>query len=115
MDPGVRIHYREALRLFGDSGAEVDMESRLARIPRTLAEKAVETAPSSFSLYDYEGKPVVRYGGDDVHFDPSSAAIDIAAYEPLSLETGVLRELEGIASRHAKAAGLDHLPELSTG
>jgi hypothetical protein len=114
MDPGVRIHYHEALQLLGDSGAEVGMETRLARIPRTLAEKAVETAPSSFSLYDYERKPVVHYGGDDVHFDPGSAAIEIAAYEPLPLQTGVLRELEGVASWHAKAAGLDHLPELST-
>jgi trimethylamine--corrinoid protein Co-methyltransferase len=39
----------------------------------------------------------------------------IASYEPLSLETGVLRELEGIATRHAKAAGLDRLPELTGG
>ncbi len=80
MDPGVLIHYDEALQLLGDAGAEVDMESRLARIPRTLAEKAVETAPSSFHLYDYDGKPVVHYGGDDVHFDPGSAAIEIADY-----------------------------------
>ena len=80
MDPGVLIHYDEALQLLGDAGAEVDMESRIARIPRTLAERAVETAPSSFHLYDYDGKPVVHYGGDDVHFDPGSAAIEIADY-----------------------------------
>jgi len=80
VDPGVRIHYDEALRLLGDAGADVDMESRIARIPRSLAEKAVDTAPSSFHLYGYDGEPVVHYGGDDVHFDPGSAAIEIADY-----------------------------------
>ena len=38
----------------------------------------------------------------------------ISAYKPLSLETDVLRELEGIAGRHAQAAGLHGLPELSS-
>ena len=81
VDPGLRIHYDEALRLLGDAGAEVDTESRIARIPRTLAEEAVETAPSSFHLYNYDGEPVVHYGGDDVHFDPGSAAIEIIDHE----------------------------------
>jgi trimethylamine--corrinoid protein Co-methyltransferase len=80
MDPGVQIHYDEALRLLGDAGAEVDMESRIARIPRALAEKAVETAPNSFHLYNLAGEPAVHYGDDDVHFDPGSAAIEIIDY-----------------------------------
>jgi trimethylamine--corrinoid protein Co-methyltransferase len=80
MDPGVRVHYDEALQLLADAGATVDMESRVARIPRSLAETAVETAPSSFYLYNFDGEPVVHYGGDDVHFDPGSAAIEIADY-----------------------------------
>jgi trimethylamine--corrinoid protein Co-methyltransferase len=79
-NPGVRVHYDEALRLLADAGATVDMESRVARIPRALAERAVETAPSSFHLYNLDGEPVVHYGGDDVHFDPGSAAIEIADF-----------------------------------
>ncbi len=78
--PGVRVHYDEALQLLADAGATVDMTSRVAQIPRALAEKAVETAPSSFYLYDFDGEPVVHYGGDDVHFDPGSAAIEIADF-----------------------------------
>ena len=81
MNPGVLVHYDEALQLLADHGAKVDMESRVARIPRSLAEKAVETAPSSFYLHDFDGEPVVHYGGDDVHFDPGSAAIEIADYD----------------------------------
>lgn len=80
-DPGVRVHYDEALKLLSDGGATVDMESRVAKIPRSLAEKAVETAPNEFYLYDVDGEPKVHYGADRVHYDPGSAAIEIADYE----------------------------------
>ena len=80
-DPGVRVHYDEALELLAGAGATVDTESRVAQIPRDLAEEAVETAPSSFYLYDFDGEPAVHYGGDDIHYDPGSAAIEIADYD----------------------------------
>ncbi|HEM61251.1 MAG TPA: hypothetical protein ENO24_03085 [Chloroflexi bacterium] len=89
LDPGVRIHYDEALRLLGDAGAEVDLETRIARIPRALAERAVETAPNSFHLHNLDGEPVVHYGGDDVHFDPGSAAIEIIDYQVRESRTPV--------------------------
>jgi trimethylamine--corrinoid protein Co-methyltransferase len=77
-DPGVRVHYDEALRLLAENGATVDMSTRVAKIPRDLAERCVETAPSSFYLYNSDGEPVVHYGGDDIHYDPGSAAIEIS-------------------------------------
>jgi trimethylamine--corrinoid protein Co-methyltransferase len=79
-NPGVRVHYGEALQLLADNGATVDMDTRVAKIPRELAEKGVETAPSSFHLYNFDGQPVVHYGGDDIHYDPGSAAIEIADF-----------------------------------
>jgi trimethylamine--corrinoid protein Co-methyltransferase len=94
LDPGVQIHYDEALRLLADGGAEVDMNARVARIPRSLAEKAVETAPSSFYLYDLDGEPVVHYGGDGVHFDPGSAAIEIIDYQARESRTPVTADCE---------------------
>ncbi|HUS70481.1 MAG TPA: trimethylamine methyltransferase family protein [Anaerolineae bacterium] len=94
LDPGVQIHYAEALQLLADSGAEVDVSARVARIPRSLAEKAVETAPSSFYLYDLDGEPVVHYGGDDVHFDPGSAAIEIIDYQARESRTPVTADCE---------------------
>jgi len=76
-DPGVQVHSDRALHLLAEHGAEVDFEAQVARIPADLARRAVETAPSSFHLYDADGQPVVHYGDDDVHFDPGSAAIEI--------------------------------------
>jgi trimethylamine---corrinoid protein Co-methyltransferase len=77
MDPGVRVHNEEALELLADAGARVDFESQIAYIPERIVRRALETAPSEFYLYDLEGEPVVHYGGQDVHFDPGSAAITV--------------------------------------
>jgi len=79
-NPGVRVHYDEALRLLGDGGATVDISHRVVQIPRAMAEKAVASAPNSFYLYNLAGEPVVHYGDDDVHYDPGSAAIEIIDY-----------------------------------
>ena len=76
-DPGVQIHSERALHLLAGHGAQVDFEAQVACIPADLIRRAVETVPSSFYLYDADGQPAVHYGGDDVHFDPGSAAIEI--------------------------------------
>ncbi len=77
MDPGVRVHNAEALKLLADAGADVNVDSQIARIPPDIVRRALETAPSEFYLYDLVGQPVVHYGGDSVQFDPGSAAITI--------------------------------------
>jgi trimethylamine--corrinoid protein Co-methyltransferase len=77
VDPGVRIHNGEALRLLADAGASVDFEQQIARIPEALVRKALETAPSEFSLYTIDGEPAVHYGGDAVQFNPCSTALHI--------------------------------------
>ena len=79
-DPGVRVHSERALALLADHGATIDAEAKVARIPADLARRAVETAPSSFYLYNAGGEPVVHYGDDDVQFDPGSAAIEFLDY-----------------------------------
>ena len=80
-DPGVRVHSERALGILGDHGSQVDLETKVARIPPELVHRAADTASQSFYLYDFEGQPVVHYGGDDVHFDPGSAAIEFLDYE----------------------------------
>lgn len=76
-DPGVRVHNTEALELLAEAGADVDFDSQIAFIPRDIIERALETAPSEFYLYNLDGERVVQYGGDAVQFDPGSAAITI--------------------------------------
>ncbi len=75
MDPGIEVHNDDALKLLAEAGAEVNFETQIARIPEALARRALETAPSEFYLYNLDGEAAVHYGGDNVHFDPGSAAL----------------------------------------
>ena len=81
--PGVRIHNHQALALLAEAGASVDFTAQVASLPESLVRQALASAPSEFFLFDLEGHPVVHYGGDDVHFDPGSAAVTI-----LDVQTG---------------------------
>ena len=56
-------------------------------IPAALVHKALESAPREFYLYDYDGNPVVHYGGDSVHFDPGSSGIAMLNSETLEHDT----------------------------
>ena len=77
LDPGVRVHNEEGLTLLAEAGASVDRGHRIARVPEGIVRKALTTAPAEFHLYSLDGRPVVRYGGDSVQFDPGSAALAI--------------------------------------
>jgi trimethylamine--corrinoid protein Co-methyltransferase len=77
MDPGVRVHNDEALKLLADAGAKVDFETQIAYIPEKVVRQALKTRPSEFYLYNLNGEKVVHYGGDSVQFDPGSAAITV--------------------------------------
>lgn len=81
MDPGVRVHNDEGLELLHAAGASIDGEARVAHVPAQVVTQALETAPNSFALYDLEGTAVVNYQGDQVHFDPGSAAISILDHD----------------------------------
>ncbi len=110
-DPGVRVHSDRAMRLLAEHGAEVDFEAQVARIPADLARQAVETAPSSFYLYDADGQPAVHYGDDDVQFDPGSAAIEI-------IDHGAKHSREPVTADFVRfiklADGLDALDAVAT-
>ncbi len=79
-EPGVQVHSARALDLLGDHGAQIDEAARVARIPADLVQRALNSVPASFHLYNAAGQATVHYGGDDVHFDPGSAAIEIVEH-----------------------------------
>jgi trimethylamine---corrinoid protein Co-methyltransferase len=83
LEPGVKVQSEAARELLAAAGARVDGAREVVRIPETAVRQAVATVPREFCLYDVEGKAAVRYGGDHVHFDPGSAAVNV-----LDPETG---------------------------
>ena len=65
---GIRFHGEQALTILARHGAKVDLETRIARIPKDLVEQALATTPKSFILgarnpaFDYPvPSPASRY------------------------------------------------------
>jgi len=86
----------EAKRILAEIGVEVrgarlrqrllDQGLKLARtaddaervlFPPELVQRAIETAPKTFPLYDREGAPYTELGGDKVHFVPGSSGLAV--------------------------------------
>lgn len=76
-EPGVRVHNEEARRLLAAAGAEVNQADLVAKVPERIVREALETTAREFDLFTLDGRPAVHYGGDQVHFDPGSAALAI--------------------------------------
>lgn len=72
---GVKVGTPAVLDLLASAGAQA--EDGIARIPKLLVRRALESVPGEFFLYDRAGQPAVHYGGDDVHFDPGSSCLNI--------------------------------------
>jgi len=74
-DPGIRVQDEEARALLAAAGARV--EGEIARLPASLVEGALATAPAAFDLFDRSGEPAVRYGAGVVQFDPGSSGVNV--------------------------------------
>ncbi|HUS95077.1 MAG TPA: trimethylamine methyltransferase family protein [Patescibacteria group bacterium] len=80
---GVKVLAAEARELLIGAGALVDEGEQVVKIPEILGRQALESAPSHFSLYNRQGKAMVSYGGNAVHFDPGSSGVSILDPETL--------------------------------
>ena len=85
--PGIKVQNPEARDLLAAAGAKLYPENQVIGIPAALVQKALESVPREFYLYDYDGNPVVHYGGDSVHFDPGSSGIAMLNPETLEHDT----------------------------
>ncbi len=85
--PGIKVQNPEARDLLAAAGAKLYPDNQVIGIPASLVHKALESVPREFYLYDYDGDPVVHYGGNSVHFDPGSSGIAMLNPETLEHET----------------------------
>ena len=74
---GVTIRNPEALSLLADHGATVDMGRQHAMIPGDLVQRALQSAPHGFQLYDVLGRQTHDFRGDAVYFTPGSTALHV--------------------------------------
>lgn len=94
-----------------DLGLKTDKNSDRILFPAEVVDRAVETAPSSFTLFDREGKPHAELGGDKVNFVPGSSGLKI-----LDHRTGKTRLANSTdyVEYVRLADGLEHISYLAT-
>ncbi len=78
---GVEIQNTAIIDLLSSHGAKVDSSKSRVYITQDLIDKALKTAPSSFKLFDVNGKETNDFSGSKIHFTPGSAALYILDYE----------------------------------
>jgi trimethylamine---corrinoid protein Co-methyltransferase len=85
--PGIKVQNPEARDLLAAAGAKLYPDNQVIGIPAPLVHRMLESVPREFYLYDYDGNPVVHYGGDTIHFDPGSSGIAMLNPETLEHDT----------------------------
>lgn len=84
-EQGIFVENEEARTLLEEQG--VNHDGITYYFPSDLVDKCVKSTPSSIKLYNREGKNHLLLEGDNIHFDPGSAAIFY-----LDENTGEIRE-----------------------
>ncbi|HEX7473153.1 MAG TPA: trimethylamine methyltransferase family protein [Candidatus Limnocylindrales bacterium] len=93
-----------------DHGLPQDANGRVL-FPRDVVERAIETAPKSFMLYDREGNPHADLGGDRVHFVPGSSGLKVLDHR--TGETRLANSTDFVEYVRL-ADGLPNIPYLAT-
>jgi trimethylamine--corrinoid protein Co-methyltransferase len=74
---GVFVENPEALELLKSAGAQTDASGQRVRIDRVLVRNCLASTPPSVAMYDRSGERSYAVGGDEVHFNPGSAAVSL--------------------------------------
>ncbi len=106
---GVEVRNENALRLLEENGCEV--EGRRVRIPEELARECLKKAPSKIELYSRDGDRSLLIGGDNVVYNPGSAAIYFLDSETGEIRRGTSRDLEKLVR---VTDALEHIGAQST-
>jgi trimethylamine--corrinoid protein Co-methyltransferase len=108
---GMEIRGPEMRRRLLDAGLPANASGERVLFPRDVVERAIASAPSSFRLFDRDGRPHADLGGDRVHFVPGSSGL-----KWLDHRTGEVRLADSIdfVEYVRLADGLEHIAYLAT-
>jgi trimethylamine--corrinoid protein Co-methyltransferase len=119
LDEAMRIMGEDGMEIRGhamkqrllDSGLQTDASGTRVLFPREVIEKAIASAPKSFTLYNRDGTPHAELGGNNVHYVPGSSGLKILDHR--SGETRLTDSTDFI--EYARLCdGLEHIAYLAT-
>jgi trimethylamine--corrinoid protein Co-methyltransferase len=94
-----------------DHGLPTDASGQRVLFPQDVVDRAIATAPKSFTLYDRDGRPHAEIGGYNVHFVPGSSGLKIMDHR--SGETRLADSTDFV--EYARLCdGLEHIAYLAT-
>ncbi len=108
---GMEIRGAEMRRRLLDAGLPLDASGQRVLFPRDVVERAIVDAPSSFVLYDRDGRPHADLGGDRVHFVPGSSGLKVLDHR--TGETRLANSIDFVEYVRV-ADGLDNIAYLAT-
>jgi len=94
-----------------EHGLKTDSSGKRVLFPADRVQRAIESAPESFTLYDRDGNPHAELGGYNVNFVPGSSGLKI-----LDHRTGKTRlsDSKDFVEYVRLADGLEHIGYLAT-
>ncbi len=118
---GIFVENEEAQRLFLDAGMKVDHTTQRVHLTPQLVEDSLSSTPDVIRLYDRSGEKEFIVGGDEVHFDPGSAAVTLLDHKTQSQRKAgtadvlnFVRITEAMPNIHFQSTGLisQDVPEI---
>jgi trimethylamine--corrinoid protein Co-methyltransferase len=110
-ETGMEIRGPEMKQRLLDHGLKTDASGKRILFPPDVVDKAIADAPSSFTLFDRDGKPYTEIGGNNVHYVPGSSGLKILDHR--SGETRLANSTDFI--EYARLCdGLEHIAYLAT-
>jgi trimethylamine--corrinoid protein Co-methyltransferase len=110
---GIIFKSKRALEILSQAGAEVNNSTGVVKFPKDLVKKSVQSCPDSFTLYYRDGSKELHVGGDNVYFNPGSAALNLldskthASRKPISKDfVNFIRVAEELPNIHAQSTAL---------
>jgi len=79
--PGFKVYNDRALKIFEEGGCEVNHETRIVKIPRSLVEWAIRETPRTFTLHNLQGEPQALLESNHFHPYPGTTAISVYDYK----------------------------------
>ena len=108
---GMEIRGEELRGRLLDHGLPVDASGQRVLFPRDVVDRAILSAPGSFTLYNRDGDPHAEIGGNNVHFVPASSGLKVLDHR--SGETRLANSTDFV--EYARLGdGLANIPYLAT-